>query len=298
MQREGIFPFKMSQDYYQTLGVDKNISQDELKKAYRKLAHQHHPDKENGDEAKFKEISEAYSVLGDEKKRKQYDQFGHAGFQNAQGSPGGAGGFNWQGFGGQGGFQNANINFEDLGDLFGEFFGGFSGRPRKGQDYQMAVDLPFMDAVKGITKTVSVDGKDLEVTLPQGINDGESIRLAGQGGPAPEGGQPGDLYIKVRVQAHKDFERRGNDIFSSTRVPFSLCINGGTLDIATVDGEVELKIPSSTESGKIFKLKNKGVHDVHGRGRGDHYVVVHVDVPKKVSKKTKKALEELKNDGI
>ncbi|MBT3413087.1 MAG: DnaJ domain-containing protein [Candidatus Jacksonbacteria bacterium] len=285
----------MSKDYYQTLGVDKGISQDELKKAYRKLAHQHHPDKESGDEAKFKEISEAYSILGDEKKRKQYDQFGDAAFNGGQGAPGG-GGFNWQGFGGQGGFQNANINFEDLGDLFGEFFGG--GRPRKGQDYQMSVAISFMDAVKGISKTVNVDGRDLEVTLPRGINDGESIRLSAQGGAAPEGGQAGDLYIKVRVQAHKDFERRGNDIFSNIRAPFSLFIKGGAIDVPTVDGDVELKIPSATESGKIFKLKNKGVPDVHGRGRGDHFVVVHVEVPKKLSKKTKKALEELKGDGV
>ena len=207
-------------DYYEVLGVPKNASDDEIKKAYRKLAIKYHPDKNPGNkeaEEKFKEISEAHEVLSDKQKRARYDQFGHAGVGNGAGgayggNPFAGGNFNFNGqtfnfdFGGAGGFD----------DILGSLFGfGNARRPRRGADYQTNVTLTFEEAIFGTTKTINADGKDLKVKIPAGIDDGMSIRLAGKGGPAPEGAtERGDLYVRVRVKPHKTLTREGGTILS------------------------------------------------------------------------------------
>jgi molecular chaperone DnaJ len=357
----------MSKDYYKILGVEKNASQDELKRAFRKLAHQHHPDKPGGDEAKFKEANEAYQVLGDEQKRAQYDQFGSGAFDGSAG-----GGFGGQGFGGFNGAQGfGNINMDDLGDIFGDMFGfgsggrrRGSGRQRRGQDIQVDVQLSFEEAVFGLDKDISLtkpircercageggepgtdmhtcgtcDGqgviitaqrtilgmvqqkrtcsdcqgngkiakekcsscagvgvekkqKTVTVTIPAGVDDGMTLRLQGEG-EAVKGGHPGDLFIRVFVKKDKRFERRGHTIISEKLIGFTQAALGDKVEIETVDGAVELKIPSGTQSHTQFKLRGKGVPQ-NASSRGDHIVIVKVETPKKLNKKQKKLLEEL-----
>lgn len=361
----------MSKDYYKALGVEKNATQDEIKKAFRKQAHKYHPDKPNGDEAKFKEVNEAYQILGDEGKRKQYDQFG-SDFAQQGGFGGGAG---WDDFmrharGGQGGmhFDFGNV---DLGDIFGDMFGGGgrrARRSRRGADVQVSIAIDFDDAMKGTEETVQAtlvhdcdtcDGsgaepgssmkqcdtchghgvvtrvqqtllgamqtqatctdcsgageipetkchnctgtgmerskKEYTVKIPAGIDTGQSIRLSGKGESAGPGGTAGDLYVTVTVRPDDRFRRDGNDIHTDLRVTYPQAVLGETLEIDTIDGKKQLVVPAGTESHQKIRLKNYGVPDVNGRGRGDQYVRVIVDVPKKVNKKVKKLLEELQD---
>lgn len=349
----------MSKDYYKVLGVDKSASKDEVKKAFRKLAHEHHPDKKSGNEEKFKEINEAYQVLGDEQKRAQYDQFGDAAFNGGAGGFGGGG----QGFGGFG----SGMNFEDLGDIFGDFFGGGAARggrgQSKGQDIEIAIQLSFEEAVFGTQKEVTItknsscercggeggepgtkmnecktckgsghtvrvqntlfgamqsrvlcstcygsgtipekactsckgEGveygrKTIRVDIPAGVENGNRMRLRGQG-EAIKGGAPGDLYIQLRVSADKRFVREGDTIYSEVKIGFTQAALGDTLEVDTVDGKVKLQVPAGTQAGEKLRLKGKGVP--HGRGRGDHIVIVTVQTPKKLSRKEKELLEEL-----
>ena len=294
----------MSQrDYYEVLGVSKNASDDEIKKAYRKLAIKYHPDKNPGDkeaEAKFKEINEAHDVLSDKQKRARYDQFGHAGVGGAGGGFGSAGNpfeggnFNFNGqsfnfdFGGAGGFEDI------LGSLFG--FGG-PRRPRRGADYQTSVTISFEEAVFGTTKTVVADGKDIKIKIPAGIDDGMSIRLRGKGGPAPEGGtEPGDLYIRVRVKPHKNLTREGAIILSEQKIDMVDAALGCEIDVETVDGKITMKVPAGTQSGTPFKLSGHGVPFREDGDRGPHIVTIIVETPKNLSKKQKELLEEFKNN--
>ncbi len=356
----------MSKDYYNILGVNKNASPDEIKKAFRKLAHEHHPDKKTGDEAKFKEINEAYQVLSDPKKRSQYDQFGSS-FQYGQ--AGGA-----QGFGGFEGFNGGfNINMDDLGDMFGGFgdIFGFSGggsrhrSAKRGHDIQVALTINFNEAVFGVEKEISLkktvkcskcngegrepgtevitcktcggkgrvikvqrtilgnmqmqttcddcggEGKtfkekcsacrgagitqqivNLKIKIPAGIDNGETIRLSGQG-EAVKGGQTGDLYLKIRVNSDRRFERDGFNIKSRAEINFSQAALGDKIEVATVDGPVDLKIPEGTQSGKVFILRGRGVTHLNGRGRGDHLVEVIVKTPTGLSRKQREILKEL-----
>ena len=213
-------------DYYEILGVSKNASDDEIKKAYRKLAIKYHPDKNPGDkeaEAKFKEVSEAHEVLSDKQKRARYDQFGHAGVGGNAGNPFGGGG-NPFGNGGNFNFNGQSFNFDFgggsfddiLGSIFG--FGGGARRPRRGADYQTSVTVSFEDAIFGTTETISHNGNSIKVKIPAGIDDGMSIRLRGKGGDAPEGGEKGDLYIRVRVKPHKHLTREGTIILSEEHI--------------------------------------------------------------------------------
>lgn len=291
-------------DYYEILGVSKNASDDEIKKAYRKLAVKYHPDKNPGDkeaEAKFKEINEAHDVLSDKQKRARYDQFGHAGVGGASGGPfGGAGNpfasggnFNFNGqtfnfdFGGGGAFDDI------LGSLFG--FGGASRRARKGADYQTSVTLTFEEAIFGTTESISVNGESMKVKIPAGIDDGMSIRLRGKGGPAPEGGsEPGDLYVRVRVKPHKHLTREGAIILSEEHVSMVDAALGCEIDVETVDGTVTMKVPAGTQSGTPFKLSGHGVPFRSDGDRGPHIVTVIVDTPKNLSRKQKELLEEFR----
>ena len=287
-------------DYYEVLGVSKSASDDEIKKAYRKLAVKYHPDKNPGDkeaEAKFKEINEAHDVLSDKQKRARYDQFGHAGVGGAGGGGGNpfAGGFNFNGqtfnfdFGGGGG----GSPFDDiLGSLFG--FGG-ARRPRRGADYQTSVTLTFEEAVFGTTKTASAESGEIKVKIPAGIDDGMSIRLRGKGGPAPEGGsEPGDLYVRIKVKSHKSLTREGAIILSEQRIDMVDAALGCEIEVVTVDGPIRMKVPAGTQSGTPFKLSGHGVPFRADGDRGPHIVTVIVETPKNLSRNQKELLEEFK----
>lgn len=290
-------------DYYEILGVSKDASDDEIKKAYRKLAVKYHPDKNPGDkeaEAKFKEVNEAHDVLSDKQKRARYDQFGHAGVGGASGNPfaggnpfGQGGNFNFNGqtfnfdFGGAGGFEDI------LGSLFG--FGG-ARRARRGADYQTSVTLTFEEAIFGTTKEVSANGESMKVKIPAGIDDGMSIRLRGKGGEAPEGGtEKGDLYVKVRVKPHKNLTREGAIILSEETISMVDAALGCEIEVETVDGPITMKVPAGTQSGTPFKLSGHGVPFRSDGDRGPHIVTVIVETPKNLSRKQKELLEEFKN---
>jgi len=289
-------------DYYEVLGVSKNASDDEIKKAYRKLAVKYHPDKNPGDkeaEAKFKEINEAHDVLSDKQKRARYDQFGHAGVGGAGGNPF-AGGGNPFG-GGNFNFNGQTFNFDFgggglddiLGNIFG--FGGGTRRPRRGADYQTSLTLTFEEAIFGTTKKVSANGEELKIKVPAGIDDGMSIRIRGKGGPAPEGGtEKGDLYVRVRVKPHKNLTREGAIILSEERISMVDAALGCEIDVETVDGKITMKVPAGTQSGTPFKLSGHGVPFRADGDRGPHIVTVIVETPKNLSRKQKERLMEFK----
>ena len=348
-------------DYYEVLGVSKGASEDELKKAYRKLAKENHPDLHPGDkecEARFKEINEAYEVLSDSDKRAKYDQFGHAAFDPNQGFGGGGfGGF--EGFGG-------------FGDIFGDIFGGFGGfggggrnpsAPRKGDNLRATVNIKFEEAAFGVKKEVFVakveqcpdckgtgcaEGTTAEVcpdckgtgsvkttqrtpfgmvqstgqcpkckgrgkiihtpckscrgigsvrrqhkvtvSVPAGIDDGQTISLRGQGNVGINGGPAGDLLITVLVQPHARFERDGASILLEQEVSFAQAALGSEIEVPTLDGKVKLNIPEGTQPGSVFRLKGKGVPYLRANGRGDQFVTVKVAVPKNMSSAQKEAL--------
>ena len=299
-------------DYYEVLGVSKNASDDEIKKAYRKLAIKYHPDKNPGNteaEAKFKEINEAHDVLSDKQKRARYDQFGHAGVGGA-GFGGGAsgnpfaGGANPFGQGGTFNYGGQTFTFDFGGaggsvfdDILGSIFGnGGARRARRGADYQTVVTLSFEEAIFGVTKKVSIEGKELKVKVPAGIDDGMSIRLKGKGGPAPESGaEPGDLYVRVRVKPHKHLTREGAIILSEQHVSMVDAALGCEIDVETVDGVVTMKVPAGTQSETPFKLSGHGVPFRADGDRGPHIVTVIVETPKNLSRKQKELLEEFRN---
>ena len=283
-------------DYYEVLGVGKGASDDEIKKAFRKLAIKYHPDKNPGNkeaEAKFKEANEAYSVLSDKTKRQRYDQFGHAGVGGAGSSAGGNpfGGFDFNGqsfnfdFGGGG--------FGDLDDILGAMFGGGFRGVRRGRDYRTSTTIDFEEAIFGCTKEVSVDGEHIKLKIPAGIYDGQSIRLNGKGGPAPqEGGQRGDLYVEVRVRAHKHLTREGDLILSEVTISMVDAVLGTEVDVETVDGEVTMKVPAGTQPGTNFKLSGHGAPRLGSDGRGPHIVTVNVEIPKNINRKQKELILE------
>lgn len=352
-------------DYYEVLGVSKTANADELKKAYRKLAKQYHPDMNPGDkaaEAKFKEVSEAYEVLNDSAKRQRYDQFGHAGVDPSYG----AGGAGAGGFGGFGGF--------DVGDIFESFFGGgFGGSnrtrnpnaPIRGNDISVTTYLSFMEAAKGCKQTIQIQrlescdtcsgsgakkgttaetcsecggtgqvkvqqrtpigviqttrtctkcsgkgkiireacpdcrgmgrmrkSKTLEVTVPAGIDDGQTFVLRGQGDHGLNGGPAGDVNIMVTLRKDELFERDGFDVWCDIPITFSQAVLGDEIVVPTIDGKVQYTVPEGTQSGTVFRLRNKGIPYVNGRGRGDQYVKVNIEVPRNLSGKQKDALRE------
>ena len=345
-------------DYYEVLGVDRGADQETIKKAYRKLAKKYHPDMNPGDknaEAKFKEATEAYSVLSDENKRKQYDQFGHAAFEN----------------GGAGGFDFTNMDMGDIfGDIFGDFFGGGRARsanqPQRGASLRAVVHLTFEEAVFGCTKELELTLKDpcktcggtgakpgtspvtcsrchgtgqirrttqslfgmvqnietcpdcggtgkiirekcadchgtgyvasrkkIQVAVPAGIDNGQSIRIRDKGEPGRNGGPRGDLLVEVAVQPHPIFQRDGVDIYSSAPVSFAQAALGGTVRIDTVDGPVEYTVKAGTPTDTRIRLRGRGVPSLRNRNvRGDHYVTLVVQVPEKLSAEAKEALRE------
>ncbi len=350
-------------DYYEVLGVAKNATDADLKKAYRSLAKKYHPDTNQGNaeaEAKFKEASEAYAVLSDPEKRKQYDQFGHAAFE--QGGGGGAGGFDFGGFD-FGGF--------DFGDIFGDLFGGGSRRqknyngPMKGSNIHTSIRISFEEAVFGCEKEIEITSKDecsechgtgakpgtepvtctkcngsgqvvytqqslfgmvrnvqacpecggsgkiikekcpkcygtghtssrkkIQVSVPAGIDNGQTLRIAGKGEEGLRGGGRGDLLVEVLVSSHPRFVRQDNHIYTDEYITFVTATLGGTIRIATVDGEVEYEVKPGTQTGTRIRLRGKGVPYIRNRQtRGDHYVTLVVHVPEKLTKEQREALQ-------
>ncbi len=290
-------------DYYKTLGVEKGSSKDDIKKAFRKLAHEHHPDKNNGSDAKFKEINEAYTVLSDDGKRQQYDTFGSAGpsgFNPNQGGFGGQGGF------GAGGFDFSNFTrqyqgqngqaFEfDLGDIFGDFFGGGNRRPRKGAKITVDVKLTFKESIFGIEKELIINKEKIIVTIPPGIENGQGLRVSGKGEDGPGG--KGDLIVRIWVEDHKMFRKEGYNLIMELDLKLTTALLGAILDIDTLDGKIELKIPAGTTHNEILRIKQRGVPHEDGR-RGDILIVTKVNMPKKISKTAQKLVEELKKEGL
>ncbi|MHD0397576.1 molecular chaperone DnaJ [Staphylococcus simulans] len=346
-------------DYYEVLGVSKDASKDEIKKAYRKLSKKYHPDinKEEGADEKFKEITEAYEVLSDENKRANYDQFGHNGPQ---------GGFGGQGFGGQD-FSGFGGGFEDI---FSTFFGGGGAQrdpnaPRKGDDLQYTMTISFEEAVFGAEKEISIrkevkcetcegsgakpgskkktchycngsghvaveqntilgrvrtekvcpvcngTGEEIEepcptchgkgtqtknvkikVNVPEGVDTDQQIRLAGEGAPGHNGGPQGDLYVVFRVKPSDTFIREGDDIFYNLKITFPQAALGDEIKVPTLNGEVILTVPEGTQDGKQFRMKDKGVKNVHGYGHGDLFVNINVVTPTKLSEKQKSLMRE------
>ena len=347
------------QDYYEVLGVAKTATDDEIKKAYRRLAMKYHPDRNGGDKAaeeKFKAVGEAYGVLSDPEKRAAYDRFGKAGVDpNAQGGFGGFGGFGQQG------------GFGDFGDIFSEIFGGGRGGQRRGPqmfrgaDTSYTLEISLEDAVNGSKTDIRVPvweectschgtgckpgtskktcphcggsgtinmsrgflqvqqtcpycqgtgeiisdpcpecsgkgrirkTKTLEVQIPAGINHGQRIRLQGKGEPGVNGGPNGDLYVQILIEPHDIFQREGDDLHADLPLSFATAALGGEVVVPTMDTEARINIPEGTQTGKVFRLRGKGVPNVHTKERGDLYVHVYVETPVNLSAKQKKLLKD------
>ena len=297
-------------DFYKTLGVSKDVSEADLKKTYRKLARKYHPDSNPGDaaaEAKFKEISEAYSVLSDEEQRKEYDQIramGSGARFTAPGGGAGAGGFEdvfgsmfGQGNRGQS-YTFQQGEYDDLlGGLFGsgrfgQTSGGFRGYggPTRGQDVSASTTIDFQTAVTGETVHLTVDGETVKVRIPAGVSDKQRIRVPGKGRPSPDGGERGDLYLTVTVRKHPVFERDGVNLRVNVPVTFAEATLGATIEVPTLNGEiVRLKVAPGTPSGRVLRVKGRGV--ATKKATGDLLAVVQVVVPSHLSKQSEDALK-------
>lgn len=352
-------------DYYKILELERGASKEEVKKAFRKLAAKYHPDKKTGNEEKYKEVTEAYAVLGDDKKKAEYDTYGQS-FNGAGGF--GGGGFNWADFQQQGGFNGQNFEF-DLNDIFENFgFGGGGSRVQRGRDVSIDINLTFKEAVFGVTRKVLLtktntcthcngtgaksgteldscstcggNGKiretrqsimgsfstvrecsvchgtgkvpkercthcagagvaktqeEITIKVPAGINNGEVIRMTGRG-EAISHGQPGDLYIKVHVEADSKIKRDGSTLGITLPIKLTDALLGSTYTVETLDGNVEIKIPAGIAHGEMLRIKGKGVPTQSGRG--DFMVKISIEIPKKLSKKAQKLVEELKEEGM
>lgn len=356
-------------DYYEILGISKDASDSDIKKAYRKLAHKYHPDKGDGDEAKFKEVSEAYQILSDPKKRSQYDQFGHMGFDPGSDSGGGYG-FNGQDFSG--------FDFSEMfsgggfGDIFDTFFGGGRSQrrgPAKGNDLETRVEITLKEASTGTEKNINLykldicdeckgtgaakgsktiscsqckgtgqihtvrrtvlgqmsqvsicskckglgkypenscssckgegrsrKSKTLKIKIPAGVDSGSVIKLSGEGEAGEIGSIPGDLYVHILVKSEKGFQRQDDDLIKEIGISFADAALGITARVESLDGKIDLKIPSGTQSGRVFKVSEKGIKHLNRAGYGDLLVKVNVITPSKLSSKQKELFEKLKEE--
>mgnify|MGYP001160572293 FL=1 len=293
-------------DYYSVLGVSKDASEKEIKKAYKKMAMKYHPDKNPDDksaEANFKEVKQAYEILTDAEKRRQYDQFGHAAFENS-----GSGGHGRsQGYGG--GFDDIFGNaFRQRGQGFGGGgFGGFDdifsqsrgrqARPQKGQDLEFSVTVDFVDAIQGADKVVELpfsgEQKKINIKIPKGIKEGEKIRFSGKGGPGVNGGPSGNMFVKILIRAHAYLEREENDLICNAEINIATAALGGELEVQALDNRFKLKIPAGTQNGRKFKVKGKGVTSRKGE-TGDLLVKIKVVTPTNLTDKQKELLQQFK----
>ncbi|MGD9607571.1 MAG: DnaJ C-terminal domain-containing protein [Leucobacter sp.] len=295
----------LEKDFYQILGVSKDVGDAELKKTYRKLARKYHPDSNPGDakaEAKFKEISEAFSVLSDKEQRAEYDQIRAMGAGSARFTAGGAGGQGFEDifggmFGGPGGPGGRQYTFQQGGaggyeDIF-NMFGGGARQPRgpvPGRDINASTTLDFETAVRGDTVTLQAPTGQVKVKIPAGVGDGQKIKVRGKGEPSPDGGKPGDIILTVHVRKHPVFERDGQNLRLTLPVTFSEAALGATVEVPTLGGNpVKLKIQPGTPSGRVLRVKGRGVHS--SKGTGDLLAEVQVAVPSHLSDEAKQALE-------
>jgi DnaJ-class molecular chaperone len=295
-------------DYYDILGVKKSAGPDEIKKAYRGLAKKFHPDKNKGNkeaENKFKELSEAYAVLSDAEKREQYDRLGKEAFRGG-GGPGGNpfagganpfGGFDFSQFTGAGGGRaSARGGRRSTGaggftDIFSDLFGG-GGEPgpQRGGDLEAELTIDFRDAILGTTMDLVLNGKAIKVKIPEGVSDGQRIRLRGKGAPGNSGGPAGDLNVLIHVRTHPLFERRGDDIYIDLPIKVGEAIRGAEVEVPTIQGPVRARIPAGTQGGQTFRLRGKGVKKK--TTAGDHYYRVEITVPKSAPEDAVQAIDE------
>ncbi len=303
-----------TRDYYEILGVNKNANDEEIKRAYRKLAMKYHPDRNaNKKEAeeRFKEINEAYAVLSDKEKRKQYDTYGKEGFQQRYTQEDIFRGFDFDDilsnlFGGRGRreFRYGGRGGFDFGDLFGRQAGvqGGARMPQKGEDVLYELSISLEEAAFGAEKRISFrkNGKveEVSVRVPRGIPSGKKLRLAGKGIEGANGGPPGDLYLQVSIKEHPVFTREGDDIVVEEEIHFSEAVMGTTIEVPTLEGRKKVKVPPGTQSHTKLRLKGQGVPHFQKEGRGDEYVKVIVKVPKRISEKSRGLIQELAKEGM
>jgi DnaJ-class molecular chaperone len=322
-------------DYYSTLGVAKTATDKDIKQAFRKLARKHHPDVNPGDksaEAKFKEINEAYEVLGDPEKRKKYDELGANWrmYEQAGGAAGAPGG-GWNvdfggGFGSGGGSGYRTMTEDEMREMFGEsspfsdffqtFFGGAGPRPgaagesrgrrraaRKGRDVEHELPLDLEDAFRGTTQRLAMklngQSRTVDVRIPAGVGEGSRVRVAGEGEMGSDGMPSGDLYLRIRLAPHAKFERRGRDLYTKVNVPVTTAVLGGEAEVPTLSGKpVRLKIPPTTQNGQVFRLKGHGMPAVGKPGEtGDLYATVEVELPRSLSSEQRSHYEALQRLG-
>lgn len=302
-------------DYYQILGVDKKASEKDIRKAYRSLARKYHPDVNPGNkeaEARFKEINEAYEVLSDQEKRAKYDALGQS-YQQWQRTGQDPRGFDWSQWyaGGQPGRGQVHVEYGDLEDLFAggggfsdffrNIFGGVGGfdyaqRPRtaRGQDVEAQVEITLQEAQAGTTRVLQLDHQRIEVKIPPGVDTGSRVRVAGQGAPGMGSGPRGDLYLRIALRPDPRFERRGNDLYVDVSVDLYTAILGGEVPVPTLTGQVMLKIPPETQSGRQFRLRGLGMPSLQrGKPKGDLFATVRIVLPAHLTDREKQLFEEL-----
>lgn len=280
----------MANNPYQVLGLTSAASDSDIRAAFRKLAKQHHPDRNPGDKAaeeKFKEISAAFDILGDAEKRGKFDRgeidaegrerapFGAGTGGGFDGRPGGFGG----GYGPAGG-PGAGASFEDLGDIFSDLFGARRANAMRGRDLRYRLEVDFLDAARGATKRVTMpDGRNLDLVVPAGLEDGQTLRLRGQGEPGQGGAPAGDVYVEVKVKPHPQFERKGDDIHVEAPIALADAVLGGKITVPTISGDVSVTAPKFASSGTVLRLKGRGIAPGGSGASGDQYVKLKIVLP-------------------
>lgn len=317
----------MGEDYYKTLGVEKSAAEEDIKKAYRKLAMKYHPDRNPGNkqaEEKFKKISEAYAVLSDQEKRKQYDSFGSDAFRRRYTQEDIFRNFDLNdilrefGFGGFGGARSSRTYSGGRGgrtytyshggsDPFSDLFGGgrqqYGNMPQKGQDIEYNLAITLEESVFGAEKKLALQKEDrieeINIKIPPGISSGKKLRLAGKGSPGFNQGPQGDLYLNITIQPHPIFARDGNDIHVEKSVRFSQAVLGTSIDVPTIDGTTKrIKIPAGTQNNTKIRMKGFGVPILKGGGKGDQFVKISIDVPKRLTDKQAQLVRKLSEEGL
>jgi len=303
----------MTTDYYKILGVDKKAGSEDIKKAYRKLALKYHPDKNPGNkdaEEKFKKINEAYAVLSDSEKRKQYDSFGSDTFSRQYSQEDIFRDFDINkilrdlGFGGSGS-RGRTYSYQTGGDPFSDLFSGaqYKTTPRKGSDIEYNLSITLEESVLGTEKKIALKKEEkvdeINIKIPAGINAGKKLRLAGKGLSGLHGGTPGDLYLNISILPHPIFARDGNDIYVERAINFSQAALGTTTEVPTLDGVTKrLKIPAGTQNNTKIRMKGYGVSNLKGSGRGDQYVKITVNIPKRLTEYQTDLIKKLAEQGL